>query len=85
MIEPMMVLSTGHLTFDTCNRWLKQADHAVFEKGDYGWFIYVIERGEDDMPADLGACMELARQLRCAWIMFDRDAPEVDQLPSYDW
>ena len=43
MIEPMLVLSTGNLTFDTCNRYLKQAHHAVFQKRDYGWFVYVIE------------------------------------------
>ena len=84
MIEPMLVLSTGNLTFETCNHWLKQSDHAVFEKGEYGWFVYVGEPG-DDFPADLLACITLARQRRCCWIMFDRDAPAAAELPSYDW
>src|SRR3546814_6498504 len=27
MIEPMLVLSTGNLTFETCNRWLRSEEH----------------------------------------------------------
>lgn len=84
MIEPMLVLSTGNLTFETCNHWMKQSDHAVFEKGEYGWFVYVGEPG-DDIPADLHACMMFARRLRCCWILFDRDAPMSADLPAYDW
>lgn len=85
MIEPMLVLSTGNLTFDTCNRWMKAADHAVFEKGEYGWFVYVTEPCNDDVPTDLAACFALARRCNCPWIMFDRDAPAAAELPSYDW
>ena len=84
MIEPMLVLSTGNLTFETCNHWLKQSDHAVFEKGDCGWFVCVGEPG-DDFPADLRAFMAIARQRRCCWIMFDRDVPASAELPHYDW
>lgn len=84
MIEPMLVLSTGNLTFETCNHWFAQSEHAVFEKGDYGWFVYVGEPG-DDFPDDLRACMEIARQRGCCWIMFDRDAEASAELPSYDW
>ncbi|HWV60502.1 MAG TPA: hypothetical protein VN034_07610 [Sphingopyxis sp.] len=84
MIEPMLVLSTGNLTFETCNRWMKKADHAVFEKGEYGWFVYVGEPG-DKLPADLLDCIALARQRHCCWVMFDRDAPASAELPIYDW
>ncbi|KTE02882.1 hypothetical protein ATE68_22000 [Sphingopyxis sp. H038] len=85
MIEPMLVLSTGNLTFETCNVWMKQTDHAVFEKADYGWFVYVAEPDDDELPADLSTCMAFARRRRCMWIMFDRDAPASDELPSYEW
>ena len=85
MIEPMLVLSTGNLTSDTCNRWMKSADHAVFEKGEYGWFVYVTEPGDCDTPPDLADCMAFARRRRCVWIMFDRDAPAPPGLPNYDW
>ncbi|MGQ2933676.1 autotransporter domain-containing protein [Sphingopyxis sp.] len=55
MIEPMLVLSTGNLTFATCNHWLKQSDHAVFEKSEYGWFVYVDEPGDARRPGRLNA------------------------------
>lgn len=73
MIEPMLVLSTGNLTFETCNEWMRQAEHAVFEKGDYGWFIYVAE------PGDVGArgsCSIAMLRLRpiCQAMIGDRHA-----------
>lgn len=84
MIESMLVLSTGNLTEATCNRWLPSSDYPVFEKSEYGWFVYVVEP-DDDLPPDLLACMTLARERHCCWIMFDRDAPAAVELPSYDW
>lgn len=85
MVEPMLVLSTGNLSFQTCNVWMNQTDHAVFEKADYGWFVYVAEPGDDDIPGDLRDCLALARRCRCDWIMFDRDAAISPDLPSFDW
>ena len=84
MIEPMLVLSTGNLTEATSNRWLPECDYPAFEKSEIGWFVYVVEP-DDDLPADLLACMALARDRHCCWIMFDRDAPPAAELPRYDW
>ena len=38
-----------------------------------------------DMPDDLKACCERARDRGCEWIMFDRDADALPELASYDW
>ena len=84
MIESMLVHSTGNLTEATCNRWLPECDYPAYEKSEYGWFVYVVEP-DDDLPADLLACMALARAHHCCWIMFDRDAPPAAELPRYDW
>jgi hypothetical protein len=85
-IEPMLVLVTNHLTDFTCNTFLPAHDGAVWEKGEYGWFVYVVEDDVDnDVPEDLRQCMEYARSLGCFWIMFDRDGSAIDQLPTYDW
>jgi hypothetical protein len=84
MIESMLVLSTGNLTEATCNRWLPTSGYPAFEKPEFGWFVYVGEP-DDDLPVDLLACMALARDRRCCWIMFDRDAPPAAELPRYDW
>ena len=80
MIESMLVLSTGNLTEATCNRWLPECDYPAYEKSEYGWFVYVVEP-DYDLPADLLACMALARDRHCCWIMFDRDASASAELP----
>src|SRR3546814_6774466 len=59
MIEPMLVLSTGNLTFETCNRWLAQSEHAVFEKGDYGWF------GSEEHTSELQSLMRISYAVFC--------------------
>lgn len=89
MIEKMLVLSTAHLTQETCNEWLRSTSTVVaYEKADYGWFIYV---GDDEayknasIPADLMACIQHARSSQVEWLMFDRDYDAVDGLPFYEW
>ncbi len=84
-IEPMLVLSTGHLTEETCNLFLAEYEGPAWRKGDYGWFIYVTEDAESELPPDLAACLALARAKGAFWVMFDRDEAQVDELPAYDW
>ncbi|MFX8648972.1 hypothetical protein ABTM34_20010, partial [Acinetobacter baumannii] len=62
-----------------------QASFAAFAKGDYGWFVHVPDDEPEALPAELGACLALARSRRCTWIMFDRDADIVSALPVHDW
>lgn len=85
MIEAMLVLSTAHLTDATCNTYL--ATDGVFAclKQDYGWFVHVADDAPADLPTDLEACFHLARSQGCDWIMFDRDAPAIEQLPEFVW
>lgn len=84
-IEPMLVLSTAHITQETCNTFLPTYSGPAWEKGEYGWFIYVPEDLDETLPVDLAACMALARTKSAFWIMLDRDEPEVDGLPVFDW
>lgn len=52
----------------------------------YGWWIWAgQEDGLDELPADLRACVDLAKQHDCDWILFDRDTTPIDDLPTYDW
>lgn len=86
--EAMLVLSNAHLSPQTCNTWL--SDYAtrasVWEKGDYGWFIYIVDDLDPgSLPDDLAACWNLAVEHNLPWIMFDRDAPTIKELPTYEW
>ncbi|MCI1271665.1 MAG: hypothetical protein LKM31_10810 [Sphingobium sp.] len=85
MIERMLVLSTANVTAETCNVYLHTAPFAAFEKGDYGWFVYVPIDLPDDLPADLAGCFDVASRAGVDWIMLDRDAQEHPGLPAYDW
>lgn len=84
-IEPMLVLSTAHIAETTCNLFLPEYSGPAWRKGDYGWFVYVVEDDDRDLPTDLVACFTLAREKGAFWIMFDRDAPTLSALPTHDW
>lgn len=79
----MLALSTGHLTQKTiCN----MENFIAYEKGEYGWFVYVPEIMDTyEMPKDLDNCIQFARNNGCDWIMFDRDVETIDSLQIYDW
>lgn len=79
-ITKMLVISTGHLTEETCN-----SGKIGYEKGEYGVFVWVPPEVDEDAPQDLRVCHHLARINDCDWLMFDRDADTVDELPLYDW
>lgn len=79
----MLVLSTTHLKEKTCNGFLPTYVHA-YEKADYGWFVYV-EPAPDGLPDSLTTCLQFAHEQGCEWIMFDRDADPISELPVYSW
>lgn len=85
----MLVLSTAHLEEKTCNGYLAECPWAAFPKGDYGWFVYVPEDAATtetvDVPLGLRSVMHFARMRGYQWVMYDRDAPEIPDLPIYDW
>ena len=84
-IAKMLVLSTGHLTADTCV-YRCHGLIGAYEKGEYGWFVHVEGTASlDEIPEDLAACLAFAIIEGCEWIMFDRDGPTVPELPTYDW
>ena len=84
-IAKMLVLSTAHLSEDDCNIWLHERSGA-YQKGDYGWFVHVPDpQLKGVYEASLYECMRHAWANCCDWIMFDRDGPIIEGLPTYDW
>lgn len=83
-------LSTAHLSPLTRKRMsnLDEIGTIYYPKGDYGWFVYVHDPSDfpdlnEELPADLRACLEYARANGMQWLMFDCDASEVDGLRTY--
>ena len=95
-IDKMLTLSTAHITENTAtllannikkdNPYLKNI--AVYPKGDYGYFIYIIDEiSENDvrLPADLRACLKYALDLKCSMLCLDRDGDTMSDLKAYNW
>ena len=95
-IDKMLTLSTAHITENTAtllannikkdNPYLKNI--AVYPKGDYGYFIYMIDEiSENDirLPADLRTCLQYALDLKCTMLCFDRDGDIMSDLKEYNW
>lgn len=95
----MITISSAHITEETAKALDKEPvtnkyGLSVYNKSDYGWFIYLPEniRKSDDkesseeetLPKDLKACIKFADNKECEWLCIDFDGPEVD-LPIYEW
>lgn len=85
----MAVLSTAHIDEATSkvlselrdkNPWCSCAEWV------YGYFLY-LEDLEDAAPKCLhDICQWLkANGFSDCWVRLDRDEPEIDDLPTYDW
>lgn len=88
-LRNFMDLSTAHLTPAT-RGWLEKVsgefalNHWVAAT-PYGWFLWCDEENaEGSIPADLFGCMTYARQNGAFYVLFDRDAEQLTDLPTYD-
>lgn len=87
--QVMLVLSTAHLSQSTAANFSACCAWTHFEKGEYGWFVYVPVDAADtegpDVPLELRSAMHVARTHGYQWVMYDRDGPEMEELPTYEW
>ena len=96
-ISKMLTLSTAHLDEDAVRKLedeahaketgdeLAFADITVYEKIDYGFFVYILEGNHEDLPECLQQCIKVASDSGCSLICFDRDADTINELPTYEW
>ena len=88
-IHDLLELSTAHLP-------PQLADHLSNIPGVhvcvtvYGWLMWVPDPGDDASAVSSGCdvlapIQRYAQALGCAYVLFDRDAEVVNDLPSWDW
>jgi hypothetical protein len=92
-VRRFLDISTAHL-LPTTRHMIEEKTviGPIYDYPDgFGWLVYVPDpqrvaewEGPDPIPADLIACFDKARELRCDYILFDCDAMELDGLPLYD-
>jgi len=80
-IVAMQASEKGQLDVEDWRYWL-----IASRWSSYGWWVWAnVEDGRDNMPADLIACLDYAREHGCRWILFDCDGPLERDLTRYDW
>lgn len=96
-IEKMLTLSTAHITEETSGKLETEPNTddmslCVYEKAEYGFFIYIDENvirriadNDNAIPEDLRACLKLAIDNDCKVLCLDCDGIEVDELQTYEW
>ncbi len=92
-VRTVIVVSTAHLTAQTAhyldNTPAKEWPCVGGPYGEYGWFVYAQEEnggaGPDAIPDDLFGVMTWGRKQGFDYILFDRDANRVADLPGHDW
>lgn len=96
-VHRLLALSTVHVS-ESSREWLTEQANldggfslVVYEKSIYGWFIPIIDKSElidtgfrvEGIPQDVQDVLKFAHQNGCTWLMFDRDADQVEGLPVY--
>lgn len=81
----MLQISTGHVAEATAKGLDKRQINILTIKHEHGWFVWVDDQPDDSVPADLVACLNVARQNGCSWINFDCDSEKVPDLQLFDW
>ena len=56
---------------------------SVYEKGEYGWILFLVSPG-DSLPDDLARLVGIAEREGCDVISLDRDEVEDADLPIYE-
>lgn len=90
----MLEVSTININEETAHWLVEQAektkknqmDLIVYEKCKDGMFIPIYpEMFEKVIPEHLILLIGYAVGKDCSWIMIDKDAKVIDDLPTYDW
>lgn len=92
-IQSVITLSISHIKEETAQ--LLQNAHeesilienvVVFEKKDYGYFVYFnASTIPDSIPDDFKQVLEYAKHHHSELIVLDRDGPCEEELEQFDW
>lgn len=100
-ITQMLTLSTAHITKETANRLTYECRPmlpkeytesmsfngglSIFEKDEFGWFIWTGGAYLNKLPEDLAQCIKLAQSVGCDWLCLDSDGLIEESLKTYEW
>jgi hypothetical protein len=84
--RPLLDISTSHIP-EAATEALNASERVM--KGTYGWFVPVFPGAADDWEADgqaeIGAVVRYAETHGFEFVLFDADAPAIEDLPTWQW
>ncbi len=90
-IRSVLDLSTQHLPEHLGSYGLSGEDGVVAYELEHGWLMWVppdpSAHASDypDLPPEVLTIQRYARTLGCDCVLFDADADQVGDLPTWDW
>lgn len=92
-IRRFLDLNTGHLPPELGTDGLADADGVIAHETDVGWLMWVPDNPDDpnlhndgdEPPEIVQTIIRHARANDCDYVLFDRDGPVDDDLPTWDW
>ncbi len=90
-IRTFLDLSTAHLPEDVCDTLSAQPGVVAYAI-TYGWLMWVPDdpddssaSGDEPVPELVLNIQRFARSLCCDYVLFDADADQVADLPTWTW
>ena len=93
-LDAILHVSTSHIHEDTAGRLtatVKNAEGAipglaVFEKSNYGWFVYThSDEPNPHIPDELDTILQWCSQNGVMWLCLDADAGAHPEFSTFDW
>jgi hypothetical protein len=87
-IAKMLIISTAHVTENTAKKFdgMFSLPSSGVPYKDVGWLFAVDQESiANDISHDLWECLDFARRQGCQYLLMDRDADKIDELPQFDW
>ena len=92
-ISHILTVSTGHITKET-EAILTMAAHeekdldfpvTVYEKGKYGFYLYVPDEIDNAVPVELKDLLHITKSMGCSILCLDRDGTVLPKMKYYNW
>lgn len=89
VIHKLMILSTAHVPKHVAERLDKMDENHMVSGGSYcdvGWFMFAHDEDPNGViDPELMVVLDFVRSKGCAYVLFDRDADVIPDLPTWEW
>jgi hypothetical protein len=87
VIETILLLNLSHIPLKegTELKRLSESQEAFVSQYRFGFFVWVPESLDIELPKTVASLCWLARNQGCEFIRFDTEGAVIEELPLHDW